>query len=105
MEANQTASGRGSRATGAPQAATREKAFACTHPGCTKRFTRAEHLQRHALNHVPGGGAACPLCQAHFKRPDLLSEFPVLPYVSYCIFNMMYFAIVCIHVHVFEVCF
>jgi len=53
----------------------REKAFACTHPGCTKRFTRAEHLQRHALNHMPGSGVACPLCRAHFKRPDLLSKW------------------------------
>lgn len=88
MEANQTA-GRGSR--GATTAApTREKAFACTHPGCTKRFTRAEHLQRHALNHVPGGGAACPLCQAHFKRPDLLSEFPTLAIFNNDVFLQLF---------------
>lgn len=54
--------------------ATRDKAFACTHPGCTKRFTRAEHLQRHALNHAPGEGHVCSLCRAFFHRPDLLSK-------------------------------
>ncbi|CAH0040293.1 unnamed protein product [Clonostachys rhizophaga] len=53
--------------------ATQEKSFVCSHPGCTKRFTRAEHLQRHALNHAPGG-LACELCRAHFKRPDLLKR-------------------------------
>ncbi|KAI8711589.1 C2H2-type domain-containing protein [Fusarium sp. LHS14.1] len=50
-----------------------DKSFVCEHPGCTKRFTRAEHLQRHALNHLPGG-SACPKCRAHFKRPDLLKR-------------------------------
>ncbi|KAK7224321.1 hypothetical protein V2G26_012324 [Clonostachys chloroleuca] len=53
--------------------ATQEKSFVCSHPGCAKRFTRAEHLQRHALNHAPGG-LACELCRAHFKRPDLLKR-------------------------------
>ncbi|KAM0545019.1 hypothetical protein ACHAPJ_011529 [Fusarium lateritium] len=61
----------GSTATAASQASNSEKSFECTHPGCTKRFTRAEHLQRHALNHQPGG-SACDICRAHFKRPDLL---------------------------------
>ncbi|KAL0943453.1 C2H2 finger domain transcription factor [Colletotrichum truncatum] len=50
-----------------------EKTFTCSHPGCDKRFTRAEHMQRHALNHMPGG-LACDICRAHFKRPDLLSK-------------------------------
>ncbi|KAK2029132.1 hypothetical protein LX32DRAFT_617731 [Colletotrichum zoysiae] len=50
-----------------------EKTFACTHPGCQRRFTRAEHMQRHALNHMPGG-LSCDLCSAHFKRPDLLKR-------------------------------
>ncbi|KAH7129488.1 fungal-specific transcription factor domain-containing protein [Dactylonectria estremocensis] len=50
-----------------------EKSFACTHQGCTKRFTRAEHLHRHALNHT-SGGSTCTLCRAHFKRPDLLKR-------------------------------
>ncbi|KAJ9139426.1 Transcription factor [Pleurostoma richardsiae] len=52
---------------------TAPKAFACTHEGCSKRFTRAEHLQRHALNHTLGD-ATCPRCRAHFKRPDLLDR-------------------------------
>ncbi|KAH0429874.1 C2H2 finger domain transcription factor [Colletotrichum camelliae] len=50
-----------------------EKTFTCSHPGCSKRFTRAEHMQRHALNHQPGG-LSCDLCSAHFKRPDLLKR-------------------------------
>uniref|UniRef100_A0A0C4DIW1 C2H2-type domain-containing protein n=1 Tax=Fusarium oxysporum (strain Fo5176) TaxID=660025 RepID=A0A0C4DIW1_FUSOF len=37
----------------------------------SKKFTRSEHLQRHALNHLPGG-SSCDICRAHFKRPDLL---------------------------------
>ncbi|KAK1981020.1 hypothetical protein LZ30DRAFT_689516 [Colletotrichum cereale] len=50
-----------------------EKTFTCTYPGCERRFTRAEHMQRHALNHMPGG-LSCDLCSAHFKRPDLLKR-------------------------------
>ncbi|KAG7083116.1 hypothetical protein JMJ78_0008566 [Colletotrichum scovillei] len=50
-----------------------DKTFSCTHPGCNRRFTRAEHMQRHALNHMPGG-LSCDLCNAHFKRPDLLKR-------------------------------
>ncbi|KAH8664598.1 fungal-specific transcription factor domain-containing protein [Xylariales sp. PMI_506] len=49
------------------------KNFVCTHSGCGKRFTRAEHMQRHALNHT-AGTATCPRCSAHFKRPDLLER-------------------------------
>jgi hypothetical protein len=63
----------GSTATAASRAPQSDKSFECTHPGCTKRFTRAEHLQRHALNHQPRG-SSCDICRAHFKRPDLLSE-------------------------------
>lgn len=47
------------------------KRFECTHPGCKKRFTRMEHMQRHALNHT-AGESTCRRCNAHFKRPDLL---------------------------------
>lgn len=50
------------------------KRFECTHPGCNKRFTRLEHMQRHALNHSGAGDFTCSRCSAHFKRPDLLGE-------------------------------
>lgn len=50
-----------------------QKRFECTHPGCNKRFTRMEHMQRHALNHTVGE-STCPRCSAHFKRPDLLGR-------------------------------
>ncbi|KAI5919364.1 fungal-specific transcription factor domain-containing protein [Camillea tinctor] len=49
----------------------KEKRFPCSYPGCNKRFTRAEHMHRHALNHTPGD-YTCQECRAHFKRPDLL---------------------------------
>jgi hypothetical protein len=50
------------------------KRFECTHDGCNKRFTRLEHMQRHALNHSGAGDFTCPRCSAHFRRPDLLGE-------------------------------
>lgn len=51
------------------------KKFVCSHFGCKKRFTRMEHMQRHALNHTVGS-STCPRCNAHFKRPDLLGKVP-----------------------------
>lgn len=50
------------------------KRFECTHEGCSKRFTRLEHMQRHALNHSGAGDFTCSRCSAHFRRPDLLGE-------------------------------
>jgi len=51
------------------------KNHACQYPGCGKRFTRAEHLRRHALNHEqPRNGFTCERCSVHFQRPDLLGE-------------------------------
>lgn len=73
--ARATRNSAGHRATGdPPSSGTGEKKFACPHAGCNKRFTRAEHVQRHALNHTPGQ-YTCPECRAHFKRPDLLSKW------------------------------
>lgn len=50
-----------------------EKKFVCRHDGCERSFTRAEHLQRHLLNHS-SGDFTCGRCRAHFKRRDLLGE-------------------------------
>lgn len=50
------------------------KRFECTQAGCNKRFTRLEHMQRHALNHSGAGDFTCSRCSAHFRRPDLLGE-------------------------------
>lgn len=50
------------------------KRFECTHAGCNKRFTRLEHMQRHALNHSGAGDFTCSRCSAHFRRPDLLER-------------------------------
>lgn len=52
---------------------TAAKTHVCRHSGCGKRFTRLEHLNRHALNHK-AGDATCSRCRAHFKRPDLLGK-------------------------------
>ncbi|KAJ5894356.1 hypothetical protein N7495_006047 [Penicillium taxi] len=51
------------------------KAHACHYPGCSKSFTRAEHLRRHYLNHEqPRDGFTCERCSVHFRRPDLLER-------------------------------
>ncbi|RDW77699.1 hypothetical protein BP6252_05752 [Coleophoma cylindrospora] len=49
------------------------KKYVCTFEGCTKAFTRSDHLQRHSLNHGPGK-STCPRCSVHFNRPDLLDR-------------------------------
>uniref|UniRef100_A0A093Y4E5 Zinc finger protein klf1 n=1 Tax=Talaromyces marneffei PM1 TaxID=1077442 RepID=A0A093Y4E5_TALMA len=52
-----------------------KKDHICKYPGCTKSFTRAEHLRRHALNHEqPRSGFTCERCSVHFKRSDLLDR-------------------------------
>lgn len=42
-------------------------------PHCDKSYTRAEHLQRHSLNHVSQKIYSCPVidCPRTFVRPDL----------------------------------
>lgn len=50
-----------------------KKPHACTFAGCTKSFTRAEHLRRHALNHE-ASDSCCERCGVHFTRPDLLAR-------------------------------
>lgn len=49
------------------------KRFVCSNEGCGRSFTRAEHLQRHLLNHSTGE-YTCERCRAHFKRRDLLGK-------------------------------
>lgn len=53
------------------------KRFVCQNEGCARSFTRAEHLQRHVLNHSSGEWT-CERCRAHFKRRDLLGEWDVV---------------------------
>ncbi|KAK9449816.1 fungal-specific transcription factor domain-containing protein [Limtongia smithiae] len=49
------------------------KMFSCDSPGCTKSFTRLEHLGRHQLNHAPKQIYRCewPNCSKSFVREDL----------------------------------
>jgi hypothetical protein len=53
-----------------------ERRFLCTHPGCEKRYSRAEHLQRHELNHAPRRIFRCdlPQCGLTFVRADLYAR-------------------------------
>ncbi|OAA72388.1 Transcription factor [Cordyceps fumosorosea ARSEF 2679] len=50
--------------------------FACEYPGCDKIYSRAEHLQRHQLNHNPKEIFRCDLgdCDQKFVRLDLLAR-------------------------------
>ncbi|KAK2056998.1 hypothetical protein LY76DRAFT_120745 [Colletotrichum caudatum] len=50
--------------------------FPCDHPGCDKLYSRAEHLQRHQLNHNPKDIFFCdiPDCDQKFVRADLLAR-------------------------------
>ncbi|KAB5566938.1 fungal-specific transcription factor domain-containing protein [Coniochaeta sp. 2T2.1] len=47
--------------------------FECTYHGCGKYYSRAEHLERHQLNHVPKQLFMCPVegCTLSFVRKDL----------------------------------
>ncbi|KAK3996618.1 fungal-specific transcription factor domain-containing protein [Cladorrhinum sp. PSN332] len=50
--------------------------FSCEYPGCDKLYSRAEHLQRHQLNHVPKEIFHCDVagCEQKFVRADLLAR-------------------------------
>jgi len=51
------------------------KEYRCTWGNCSKSFSRAEHLHRHALNHdETKGNFTCQRCQAVFRRRDLLGK-------------------------------
>lgn len=45
--------------------------YRCIANGCTKAFTRAEHLKRHQLNHSSGKIWRCITCSVTFVRKDL----------------------------------
>ena len=46
----------------------------CSYEGCTKSFSRSEHLSRHQLNHYPKRIFRCDHCDKTFVRNDLLSR-------------------------------
>ncbi|CUS08835.1 unnamed protein product [Tuber aestivum] len=56
--------------------------FRCCYEGCGRGFTRAEHLQRHGLNHQPSPNT-CERCCAHFARPDLLGKGSPMIYIYF----------------------
>ncbi|EPE36707.1 C2H2 and C2HC zinc finger [Glarea lozoyensis ATCC 20868] len=49
------------------------KRYICKYEGCTKSFSRSDHLKRHNLNHTTGK-STCPRCSVHFYRQDLLDR-------------------------------
>jgi hypothetical protein len=50
--------------------------FTCEHAGCNKQYSRAEHLQRHSLNHEPKRVFRCHSdgCCQTFVRQDLFDR-------------------------------
>ncbi|KAI8625582.1 zinc finger protein zas1 [Xylariaceae sp. FL1651] len=69
--------GAGSSAAAGYKRASRKGAprkFACDWPSCDKIYSRAEHLQRHQLNHEPKRIFKCDVsdCNQVFVRQDLL---------------------------------
>ncbi|KAJ2905305.1 zinc CHH2 type domain containing protein [Zalerion maritima] len=50
--------------------------FPCDYTGCDKIYSRAEHLQRHQLNHSPKEIFRCDVvgCEQKFVRADLLAR-------------------------------
>ena len=56
---------------------TTERPFACDHPGCTKTFTRLEHLRRHKSTHdltVERLECDYPGCNLTFALPQHLER-------------------------------
>ncbi|KAL8997561.1 MAG: hypothetical protein Q9169_003179 [Polycauliona sp. 2 TL-2023] len=53
-----------------------DKNFPCKHDGCDKKYSRAEHLYRHQLNHTPKHIYKCdfPGCERRFVRQDLCTR-------------------------------
>ncbi|KAJ3279979.1 hypothetical protein HDU76_009335, partial [Blyttiomyces sp. JEL0837] len=58
------------------KSATLPRLFTCTHPGCTRAFTRLENLKSHTVSHSTSNEPKqhqCVLCSASFRRGhDLL---------------------------------
>ncbi|KAJ8260050.1 hypothetical protein GJAV_G00176490 [Gymnothorax javanicus] len=59
---------------GAPEAAHRGEALACTWPGCGWRFSRSDELSRHRRSHSGVKPYQCPVCEKKFARSDHLSK-------------------------------
>ncbi|KAI0848788.1 fungal-specific transcription factor domain-containing protein [Daldinia vernicosa] len=50
------------------------KSWECSFPGCDKRFTRKEHLNRHKLGHNPEHQYKCPVCGRRYARSDVFKR-------------------------------
>lgn len=50
------------------------KRFGCTVAGCTKRFHRREHLNRHLKSHDPNLQYKCHICGRRYARSDVLKR-------------------------------
>ncbi|KAL7805095.1 fungal-specific transcription factor domain-containing protein [Trichoderma aethiopicum] len=76
--ASSASTGTGTAASGYKRASRKgaPRRFVCDHAGCDKIYSRAEHLQRHQLNHNPKEIYRCDVgdCDQKFVRLDLLSR-------------------------------
>ncbi|KAI8960362.1 hypothetical protein F5Y11DRAFT_330334 [Daldinia sp. FL1419] len=50
------------------------KSWECSFPGCDKRFTRKEHLNRHKLSHNPEHQYKCSICGRRYARSDVFKR-------------------------------
>ncbi|BGP57100.1 hypothetical protein JCM8202_000542 [Rhodotorula sphaerocarpa] len=64
----------GNAAVQPPSAPLPDRPHACPHPGCTARYARVEHLDRHAKSHDPAHAYQCEKCGKSFARTDVLQR-------------------------------
>ncbi|KAI1385385.1 uncharacterized protein F4822DRAFT_412917 [Hypoxylon trugodes] len=50
------------------------RSWECVFPGCGKRFSRKEHLNRHALVHNPEHQYKCQICGRRYARSDVFKR-------------------------------
>ncbi|KAI1412769.1 hypothetical protein F5Y13DRAFT_162650 [Hypoxylon sp. FL1857] len=50
------------------------KTWECVFPGCSKKFARKEHLNRHTLTHDPEHQYKCHICGRRYARSDVFKR-------------------------------